>query len=396
MPVMSGEPYFCDRTMCYSAEKLLNRAYEPVSGPGSIRFSTFHFDDAVHACWSRSDPLSMQVLVEQNEAALQPLLAVRHYARCLLSSRLFTPLFNLSPTSCEGLVIYPRDAAIVIVSLRAQEVWKVAKYDCAVPQIIQNEIVVNSCGASFVPRLLDWEMPGNGNPGYVLRRYVKNVRPVTWGQWPAVLSELLQPLFELYEAMGVTVTPAQQYLELLDSERRALLTECSSPLVSFAGSLLEILFTAAHTLLATLGQVRVSRVFAHGDFSPVNARRTGPAIQMIDWGNSGWHNCLYDLFMQELFHQPSEFWPRFPNCSFADYEQAFHGWALAFLPAIEELLDCRFTAAELNFNLVCCCIEKVLQSAQRYRVKFEARGFESLSKVQRVLAQSALHCARPA
>ena len=219
---------------------------------------------------------------------------------------------------------------------------------------------------------------------------------MTWAEWPALLPQLLAPLFELYRAMGIVTTTAQDYLAYQDARKRTLCADRATRLLHLAGSAADALLARADELLGALGQIPVFQLFTHGDLSPVNIRRSRSRLQLIDWGNSGRRDCLYDLFTQELFCRESSFWHGFPGSSTAGYSQAFHGWSRQFLPALERLLDHRFGVAELDFNLVCCCVEKVLECAERYRYKYEDRGLSSLGNVLRVMEQSLLGARHPA
>ena len=168
--------YFCHDTMRYFAQELLGRSYEPISSPRSVRLATYHLDEGARACWSRADPLAMRVLSAQNECPCRPGCGLKQYLSCILRPQRLDPLFNLCPTYPEGLVVYPRDAALVVVLLQRREVWKVSKFDCAVPALIQNEVVASKHAGSLSFPPIDYHFPENGRPGYVVYPYAENDR----------------------------------------------------------------------------------------------------------------------------------------------------------------------------------------------------------------------------
>jgi hypothetical protein len=294
------------------------------------------------------------------------------------------PLFRIPGLRACGMVIHPRDTATVIAQRRPRGVWKVVR-DASYNAVLDGEREGARLAPSLAPAVLEWQPARDAAPGYVRLEYVLDTEPVTATDLPAVLRRITPALIDACRASGVVPVTADAFdAELRESECR-LAAGRQTPLT---GAGLEVLRDIRRHL-ARRAEHRapvLCRSFAHGDIQSSNLRRSRGRLALIDWGNSGTHNVLFDAFIVELFAPTPAVWQDVLVRGVVDPGRGFQGWLPDYLDRLASAAGVRLSPADVAVGLICSMAEKTIAIVARHAATDEARGLHSLGRVQRLLA----------
>lgn len=100
-------------------------------------------------------------------------------------------------------------------------------------------------------------------------------------------------------------------------------------------------------------------VFSHGDLVPNNIIQKSGQFYILDWDNGGWHNYLYDLFMQDFYFMDRQVWTEFIHNDYLSEKNRnmFNGWIVAYLRLFQKGLNTKFRNEQIQVSLIICLAE---------------------------------------
>jgi len=279
--------------------------------------------------------------------------------------------FFIEPTDdIDGLVIYLRDSVVVTVCTSLCIAAKVLRKEANQKDVVRKECMAYNLLPEFVPSILDYNLATQpGHLDYVVSRFAPNTCPVTPKEWHTVLPKLFDALFICYQRSDFKkITVIELINHALD-----MLEKYKEPSEFF--ELCSGIIHDVCNVCATFEDAQLWQTFVHGDLTWDCVHRDGDTISIIDWGNSGYKNVFFDLFIQEFYRATPDFWRNVLTADSFDFlYKYFFGAFHTFYQNLTERIDADFSLFNVKANLLISLLEKSVDSFLRYRVVNEVEG----------------------
>jgi hypothetical protein len=342
-------------------------------------WTTFCFDNTAQVICRKAD-LLVPLAISDHGSKIRELRSIVGYY--LLKSRQTgrdARLFHVPQYVWNGTVLHPRDNMLVVVQRRPRMVWKVLNRDSTQPEIIARELEALRFFGGLVPPVYEFSF-SLGLP-YLKQEFALNTQPVSIADFPEVLRRLTASLVSGYVRAGINSIPVESWL----ASFRANMGAHVQGSCEFQNSVEALSIRVERHLAAILSErpgLTVYSSFAHGDITPRNIRRHKDQLKLIDWGNAGYRNILFDVFMADFTsgrNQESSDWHS------AAYRRdvtagAFRAWLEPYRRELHRVAGIALDRTEIAACVWISIGEKLGEIARRYSGRDE-KGVQSLRRI---------------